>query len=264
MKKQTVLITGGSSGLGYATSYHFARAGYRLLWVSKPLQELEASHEKLKQSFPDVELYSLSKDLTMPKAAREVLAWVHENEWTVDVLINNAGIGNGGYLQETSWEREMDILHLNMLNVYRLTRLFLEEMLVRDEGSIINISSNSSLQPIPRMLSYSSSKAFVKHFTQGLAEEMRLQKKKVHIMCVCPAAIKDTPFKVVAETADMRTFEGLATTTVKTVAADIWKGFQRKKSLVISGSKMRWIYAIRGLLPYRIKMAIVNFETSRM
>lgn len=262
--KKTALITGGSSGLGYALSRHFARAGYRLLWVSKPADELSASKDSFLAELPDSEIHTLSKDLTVDTGAQEVMAWVKENQWAVDVLVNNAGIGNGGYLHETQWDREKAIMQLNMLNVYNMTRIFLEEMIRKDAGSIINISSNSSLQPVARMITYASSKAFVKHFTQGLQEEMRLLKSNVHIMCVCPAAIKDTPFKIAAETADMRTFKGLATIGVETVAKDIWKGFQKKKKLVISGPAMRFLYSIRHLVPFRLKMAIVNSETERL
>lgn len=264
MKQQTVLITGGSSGLGYAMSRHFAQAGYRLLWVAKPEEELQTAKTSLTKEFSDVEIHTLSKDLTSDTGASEVMAWTKNNNWTVDVLVNNAGIGNGGYLHETQWDRETAIMKLNMFNVYNMTRLFLEEMISRDAGSIINISSNSSLQPVARMITYASTKAFVKHFTQGLQEEMRLLKSKVFIMCVCPAAIKDTPFKTAAETDNMRTFRGLATIGVETVAKDIWKGFLKKKKLVISGPTMRVLYRIRHLVPFRLQMAIVNLETERI
>lgn len=259
----TILITGGSSGIGYEMSRHFAQAGYRLLWVSKPEAELRESKARLVDSQPGVEIHTLALDLTIPTAAATVWEWTQENKWTVDVLINNAGIGAYGYVAEIPEEKEMTMIELNVLNVYRLTRIFLKAMRKRDAGTIINISSNSSFQPVPRLTTYASTKAFITHFTRGLHEEMKLMKSNVRIMCVCPAAIVDTAFKAAASMEGVKTFKGLAYTTAEEVAADVWQGFQRGKSFVVSGQKMRWLYAIRNLVPWRLEQYLVQKETER-
>ena len=238
----TVLITGGSSGIGYEMSRHFARAGYRILWVSKPPAELAAAKEQLTTEIQGVEIHDLVKDLSRDEAAREVLDWVRKNQWQINVLINNAGFGTHGYNWQTDFDREIDMIRLNVLSVYRLTRLFLDEMIVRNAGTIINISSNSSFQPVPRMNTYASTKAFVTHFTRGLQEELKIRRSKVRLVTVCPAAIRDTPFRSTGKMDQVRTFEGLAYTTAAEVANDVWKGFQSGKDFIISGWKMRILY----------------------
>lgn len=258
---KTVLITGGSSGIGFELSRHFAKAGYRLLWVSKPPEELKEAKKLLEAEKEHVEIHILAKDLSLPAAAQEVYDWVKQNDWRVDVLVNNAGIGTYGFLQDTSFEKELTMIQLNVLNVYKLTRLFLDSMLAQNKGTIINISSNSSLQPVPRMNTYASTKAFVKHFSQGLQEELKIQGSRVKVITVCPSAVQDTPFKTAASAAKVKTFKGLAYTTAKEVAADIWKGFTNGKTLIITGLKMRLLYAIRGLLPYALQQYLVRRET---
>ncbi len=260
---KTVLITGGSSGIGFEISKHFAQNNYRLLWVSKPVEELESAKTKLLAIHPNVELICFAKDLTGKNAPYEVHEWVTKNDWTIDVLINNAGFGTYGFNNDIAIEKEVNMIQLNVLGVYKMTRYFLKEMIKRDQGTIINISSISAMQPVARMNTYASTKAFVKHFSMGLQEELLLQKSKVKVQVVCPAAITDTPFKVTGEMADVKTFEGLAYTTAAEVAKDVWNGFQNKKGLIITGAKMKWIYRFQGLMPYAFKQYLVRRESER-
>ena len=258
---KTVLITGGSSGIGYEMSRHFARDGYRLLWVSRPPQELADARAKLTAEIPGAEIHELAKDLTLDQAAREVFDWTRQYNWQVDVLINNAGFGTYGYNSEIPMEREIDMIRLNVLAVYQLTRLFLDEMKTRDAGTIINISSNSSFQPVPRMNTYASTKAFVTHFSRGLQEELKIRGSKVRIITVCPAAIRDTPFRISGKMERVKTFNGLAFTTAAEVGRDVWKGFRNGKTLIVSGWKMRLLYPIHSLIPFRLQQWLVRRET---
>ena len=205
--------------------------------------------------------------------SRRVVFGYLQNKESIKELFGpiSAAIGarQGGYTRvirlgfRHSDGAEMAMIELNVLNVYRLTRIFLADMQSRDAGTIINISSNSSFQPVPRMTTYASTKAFITHFSRGLQEEMKLMKSKVRIMCVCPAAITDTAFKKSANMESVKTFSGLAFTTAEEVAADVWRGYQRNKSFVVSGAKMRILYAIRGLVPYGLQQYLVRKETEQ-
>lgn len=262
--KKTLLITGGSSGIGYEVSRYFAKDNYRLLWVSKPEEELHQAKAKIEEEIPNVEIHTLPKDLSLPHSPKEVYDWVKENDWTIDVLINNAGFGTYGFIQETSLDKEVAMINLNVLCVYKLTRLFLDDMITKNQGTIINISSNSSFQPVPKMNTYASTKAFVTHFSRALTEELKMQKSKVKLMTVCPSAVKNTAFRKGEGLNKIKTFEGMAYTTVEEVAKDIWKGFQKGKPFVVTGRKMRFLYAFSHLIPYRIQQMLVKRETGVM
>jgi short-subunit dehydrogenase len=258
---KTVLITGGSSGIGFTLSKYFLKDGYRLLWVSLLAEELESSKQKLTSEFASAEIHTLSKDLSHANAAQEVINWVNEHNWQIDVLVNNAGFGTFGYIQNINMERELSMIQLNVVNLYKMTRLFMESMLEKNQGTIINISSNSSFQPTPKLTTYASTKAFVSHFSQGLQWELEQQKSAVRVMTVCPAAISDTPFKKSGNMENVKTFKGLASTTSEEVARDIWRGYQNGKTFVVTGRRMRFLYAIRGLVPKAITQFIIRKET---
>ncbi len=246
---QSVLITGGSSGIGYELSKHFAQEGYHLLWVAKPIKELESAKHQLSQLFPEVKIDLLALDLALQDSPQKVLEWTKQHQWQVDVLVNNAGFGTYGFLTETSIEQELAMIQLNVATVYALTYLFLKEMKLRNQGHILNISSNTSLQPVPRMATYAATKAFVKHFTESVYEELNYQKSKVKITVVCPAAIKNTQFQQVAKMQQVRTFDGLLTTTPEEVAKDAFEGFKKGKRLVLTGARLRYTHWLTALVP---------------
>lgn len=257
---KTVLITGGSSGIGFEMSKYFAKTGYQILWVSLFEKELETAKKALKKIVPTVKIETLALDLAKADSAQKVLVWTMTNHWTVNVLVNNAGFGLYGFTNEMDLQRELDMINLNVMNTYLLTRLFLKEMIEKDAGTIINISSNSSFQPLPKMNTYASTKAFVTHFSRGLTEELKMMKSNVKVMTVCPAAIRDTNFKKVNQMEKVKTFDGLATTSTKEVGKDIWKGFQKGKDFVVIGKKMRFLYRIKWLIPYRLTQLLVRME----
>jgi len=259
---KTVLITGGSSGIGFEITKHFAQDDYHILWVSHLEEELAAAKVVLKTEFPSTSIDMLTIDLSQSDSAQLTYDWVQSNQWKVNVLINNAGFGTYGFANDIAIEKEENMIRLNVLNVFMLTRLFLNEMLDDNDGTIINISSNTSFQPVPKMAAYSATKAFVKQYSESLSEELKSLKSKVKIMTVCPAAIKDTKFKDAAKMQKVKTFEGLAATTKEEVAQDVWTGFQKGKSFVASGAKLRRLMWLNGIMPHSIVQFLLRQELS--
>lgn len=262
MSTKRVLITGGSSGIGLAISRQFAAQGYNIIWVSLLGSEMKNAQVDLQTEFPACEIDSLALDLTTVGAPERVVAWVEENGWSIDILINNAGVGRYGFVNEIKLEDEAQMILLNVVAVHRLTRLFLSQMVERDYGTIILLSSTTSLQPVPKFVTYASTKAFVTHFGRGLTEELRVMKSKVKVLTLCPAAVSDTRFKAAANMDHVKTFSGLTVTRSTEVARDLWQGFIRGKSFVISGWKHRLFAMIQYFLPYSVVQFLVRQELS--
>lgn len=260
MKK--VLITGGSSGIGFAMSRHFARNGYHILWVSLAQGELFKAQAALQTEFNHTPVDHLVVDLAKSESAQEVYDWTAKNQWTIDVLVNNAGFGTHGFMSEIPMEREVAMIETNVLANYKLLRMYLAEMRKRDAGTIIQIASNSAFQPVARMATYAATKAFVHSLGRALQEELKLQGSKVRCITVCPSAINDTPFRSTGAMEKVRTFNGIATTTAEEVSGDVWKAFSTDQDFVVTGSRMRSLYALRRLVPYSLQQWMVRRETA--
>lgn len=260
--KKSVLITGGSSGLGFALSKIFAKNNFDIYWVSLYEEEMDSAKKMLQEEFPNIKIEYKQKDLSDINAAVEIHQWMKRKNKKIDILINNAGFGTYGLIQKIDIEKELKMIQLNVLNLYQMTRLFLDDMIAYDSGTIINISSNSSFQPVPNMSTYAATKAFVTNLSRSISEELKYKNSKVSLITVCPSAIKDTNFKKEAKMEKVKTFSGLATTTVEEVAKDIWNGYQSKKAFIVTGRKMRLLYAIRNLIPFRIQQYMIRKETA--
>ncbi len=257
---KTVLITGGSSGIGYEISTYFAADGYHILWVSLMEDELAQAKTTLLTQVPEVKIDSMAIDLSDEGSSTEVLNWVQKNNWSVDVLVNNAGFGTFGFASDIPIEKEQQMIRLNVLNLFTLSRLFLDEMIARDSGTIINISSNTSFQPVPKMSAYAATKAFVKHYSLSIHEELKDLGSAVRMITICPAAISNTPFKKVAKMDKVKTFEGLVATTKEEVAKDVWTAFEQGKHYMPSGAKLRRTIWLNNLLPHSLVQFMLRRE----
>jgi len=258
--KKTALITGGSEGIGFEIAKRFAKNGYDLLIVALSGNKLETAQNELQTLFPEREIKSLGINLAEAEAPEKTYQWTKNQPQPIDVLINNAGFGTFGFAHETDIDRELSMLQLNVVCVYKLTRFFLADMIEKNDGTIINISSNSSFAPIPKLAAYASTKAFVSHYSRALSEELKMQQSAVRVLTVCPSAIQDTNFKNAGKMENLKTFEGLAFTTKKEVADDVWKAFQNKQSYLITGRKMRWAKRLQNLLPYSLNQFFIRLE----
>lgn len=251
------LITGGSSGIGLELSKIFAQNQYNLLLVAKFDSELNTAKAYFNQHFPQTIVHILQKDLSQATAAQQVFQWAKDQRITPQVLVNNAGFATYGYLQDIDLDTEIQMINLNILNVYRLTRRFLEQMLLKNEGHIINISSVAAFQPNATFATYGATKSFVYSFSRALNLELKTQNKNIRITTVCPPATRQTAFQVTAGMQNSRTFEGFGTTDAATVAQAAYQGFLQKKELVIPGG-LRWLWAIINRLPTSLRMYLAQ------
>ena len=246
---RTVLVTGGSRCIGLALSREFARRGDRLLWASLKAQEIEDGRRALLADHPDAEVEGLPIDLSAPGAPEEVAGCALSRAERIDVLVNNAGFGAYGPSKDIAFERERAMIAVNVSALHALTRAFIPVMEDAGGGWIVNIASNSAYQPAPGLAVYAATKAFVKHYSEALAAELKDAASPVRVLTVCPAAVRDTDFKTDADMAHIRTFDSIATTTAEEVARDIVRGLEEGRDFVLTGAAMRRSYLLMKLLP---------------
>lgn len=193
--KPTVLITGASLGIGLECAKVFAEKDYDLVLVARNLERLEALKEELERRYR-IAVTVVSLDLARPDAALELLNHLNGLGITVDVLVNNAGLGDhAGYL-DADWDKQKNMIDLNITALMQMTHVFGNEMRRRGYGRILNLSSVAAFSAGPYMAVYYASKAFVLSFSQAVAEELRDTGVTVTALCPGPTA---TGFEAAAE-----------------------------------------------------------------
>jgi short-subunit dehydrogenase len=182
---KNALITGASGGIGYALAQVFAENGYNLVMVARSKVDLEEAAMEI-ESRHNVNITTLPIDLFKENAARELYNQVQEKNIQVDVLVNNAGQGEWGNFWETDLKRQLDIIQLNVCSVVSLTHYFLNEMVNRNDGKILNVASVAGTTPTPLLAVYGATKAFVISFSEALFNE--LKDKNITITALLPGA----------------------------------------------------------------------------
>lgn len=170
--KKVALITGASSGIGAALARIHAAQGGDLILVARRLDKLEALKAELEDQH-GAHVHVIAQDLTHPEAAQHVYDRVQAAELTVDYLINNAGFGGVGKFHERKMATDLAMIQLNVTVLTALTRLFLPDMVARQQGRILNVSSTASLMPGPLQAVYFATKAFVTSFSNAIARELK-------------------------------------------------------------------------------------------
>ena len=185
-QNRSVLITGASSGIGAALARRFAREGARLILIARRADRLAQLAQEL--SSPQRPVFVTVADLASADGYQRVLRTIAERDGGIDVLVNNAGIGEYGAFVAKSPDDDARMMHLNMDVLVRLTHVVLPAMLERRCGWILNVASMASFQPCPYMGVYGATKAFVLNHSMALREELR--GTGVTVTAVCPAGVK--------------------------------------------------------------------------
>lgn len=183
--KNTALITGASSGIGKELAIIHAERGGNLVLVARSKDKLNELKVELEKKH-EVLVRIIQKDLSVTGAAKELFNEVQSLGVQVDYLMNNAGFGLVGKFHELPWERQMQMINLNMIALTELTYLFLQEMVARNNGKILNTSSTAGLIPGPLQSVYFASKAYVSSFSNAIAEE--LYDKNITVTALLPGA----------------------------------------------------------------------------
>jgi short-subunit dehydrogenase len=178
---RTALVTGASSGLGVDFATILAERGCNLVLVARREDRLSALAEQLSARH-GVRADVIGMSLAPLGAAQLLYDRLQAMHLAVDVLINNAGFGVWGPFAEVPWEREEEMLRLDIIALVHLTKLFLRDMLARDRGWILQVSSIGAYQPSPTYATYSAGKAFVLSFGEALNYELRGTNVKVSVL----------------------------------------------------------------------------------
>ncbi|RLD68810.1 MAG: hypothetical protein DRI95_01940 [Bacteroidetes bacterium] len=185
-KEQYTLITGGSRGIGKGFAFECARRGMNILLVARSGEQLENAANELLNKYP-VLVKTFAIDLTEKKAPQNVFDWCKKNNYVVNILINNAGVGGTTIFDKSTVEYSDMRIQLNTRALVLLCRYFIPEMKKLPKAYILNVSSLSAFFAIPYKSVYSATKVFVLNFSKAIRDE--LVESPINVSVVCPNGV---------------------------------------------------------------------------
>lgn len=225
MTQPVALVTGASAGLGVDFARQLSRSGARLVLVARRKERLEALADELGNA------RAAAIDLSLPGAARQVMADVAAHGEHVDLLVNNAGFGLVGAFAKLDGARQRQMIDLNCGLLTELTHAVLPGMLERKRGGILNVASTAAFQPGPYSAVYYATKAFVLSFTEALHEE--LKDSGIHVTALCPGPTRTEFFEAAGYRGESM-LEKMAMASAPVAAAGL-AGLERNDAIAIPG-----------------------------
>lgn len=256
---QTALITGASSGIGYELARIFAREKYNLVLVARSEKKLHDIADELTKAH-GVNVQVLVKDVSVLASATEIYETLKQKGVVVDVLVNNAGFGDFGFFTETKWEKELEMINLNITALTALTKLFVGDMVARKSGKILNVASTASFQPGPLMAVYYATKAYVLSFSEAIANE--LSGTGVTVTALCPGPT-ESGFQVAADMQDSKLVKGKKIPTSKDVAEYAYKSLMSGKVVAVHGVMNKVMAQSVRYTPRAVVRSIVRAMSER-
>lgn len=181
--KRTVLVTGASAGIGRSLAHEFASHGHDVILVARRVEALRELADDIRARH-GVAATDIAIDLSVRRAADELAVAVRQRDLAVDVLVNNAGVAAAGAFSRMTGDELHRMIMLNVVGVTLLSRAFLDPMLDRGWGRILNVASIAGFQPVTGLAAYAATKAYVLSLTEALSEE--LKGTGVGVCALCP------------------------------------------------------------------------------
>jgi len=186
------LVTGASSGIGAALAREMAAHGAKLVLTARRMDRLEALAAELLNRGNEVRI--VVADLNDPAGPQQIYDATEGAGLAVDILINNAGLGQFGAFHQSPVEQELSQVRVNCEAVVRLSRLFVPRMVERRRGWVLIVASTASFQPVPYLTTYAATKVFDRFFALGLAAEVA--RFGVKVTALCPGPTESEFFEV--------------------------------------------------------------------
>ena len=259
MTKETVLITGASSGIGMEFAKLFAQDGSNLVLVARRKNKLHQLSEELKTKY-GIKAYVLPKDLSKKSASIEIFDHLREKSIEIDIVVNNAGFGTKGAIVDLDIEHQLDMIQVNVMALTNLTRLFLPRMVKRGSGGVLNVGSVAGFQPGPHLAVYCATKAYVLLFTEALAEEIR--NSNIKISCFAPGPVK-TEFGEKSYLRNSLLFKIMRPLNVEPTVKVAYKGFRKGEVIITPGFKAKIMAFLNRLTPRFIVRKIAKILNTR-
>jgi uncharacterized protein len=254
----SALITGASAGIGREFARQLASRAKLLVLVARRRDRLEELRGELLAKNPALRVEIRDADLSSLQQTMRVAESLANEQ--IDLLINNAGLGDHGSFATADQTRVNAQVQVNVLALTALTRAFLPRMISRKRGAILNVSSSAGFLPLPNIGVYAATKAYVTSFSEALRAETRGH--GITVTTLCPGPVH-TEFAEVADRQPekQKSRNSLVHVSVEKVVRDGLDAIQQDKPLVIPGLAMKIIMTITRAVPLSVLRLGSRFAT---
>ena len=259
----SALITGASAGIGREFARQLARRARSLILVARREQKMNELRDELRQAHPNLIVHIRETDLADPGQLKELMAWLDREKIDVDVLINNAGLGDLGSFVTSDSTRNEQMLLVNIVALTSLTRHLLTQMIARRRGGILNVSSSAGFLPIPGFAVYAASKAYVTSFSEALRAELR--GRGVSICALCPGPVH-TEFQEIAQRPEGPPEAGpeFVYVALERVVREALRALEADRPLVVPGLAIKLGMLLVRMTPMPMLRWASRFSVKRM
>ena len=247
-KDKWALVTGASSGIGIALARELAASGAKLILTARRSDRLESFASELRAKGSEVRI--VVADLNDPAAPEAIFKATADLQ--VDILINNAGLGQYGPAIEARLEQELSQVRVNCEAMVHLTRLFLPAMVERHQGWVLIVSSVASYQPLPYFATYAATKVFDRFYALALAEEVG--RSGVKVTALCPGSTESEFFDI----SRAGELSGSKRQSAEEVARLGVRALAKGKRIIIPNLSGKMIAMLTWLVPTRIVTLFVE------
>ncbi len=263
-KNKNILITGVSAGIGKELATILAKDATVLVLVARRLEKLEALKSDFLVLNPNLKVILFGLDISIRDNQIQMLNDLKRQDFELDILINNAGMGDESLFHKSDWGKAEQIMELNNKSVISLTHLIVPDFLKNPKGKgIVFIGSGGGIAWMAGSLVYSASKHFITATAMILRAE--LKPKGVQVNLVCPGPV-DTEFDMVAGV-DKGMKGGPSQNTrisADECAKEIIKGIAKDKATIFPGAKINRLMKFYLLLPWSLRRKILEKDARKI
>src|SRR6266508_5824702 len=232
------LITGASAGIGREFARQLAGRAHSMILIARRDERLVELADQLQREHPKLLVHIRKVDLADLGQLQAFLERLDREKLEVDLLINNAGLGDSGPFAESDPDRNKEMTVVNVATLTLITRHLVPRMIAQHRGAILNVSSSAGFLPIPDFAVYAATTAYVTSFSEALRAELR--GTGVSVCALCPGPVH-TEFQEVANRPDAQREDGpeFVHVSVEQVVRDALTALEADRPLVIPGLPMK-------------------------
>jgi short-subunit dehydrogenase len=258
------LITGASAGIGREFARQLAGRARSMILVARREERLVELRDELRLQHPKLDVHMRKVDLADLAQLKELIEWLDRERIDVDLLVNNAGLGDLGPFVASDPSRNEQMTLVNVVALTSLTRHLLPRMIAKRRGGILNVSSSAGFLPIPGDAVYAATKAYVTSFSEALRAELR--GTGVSVCALCPGPVH-TEFQEVASRPGRRGKPGpgpeFLQVAVEQVVREALTALEADRPLVIPGSAMKVAMFLSRLMPMPVVRLVFRLAPKR-